>query len=416
LFYANIAFSQNTKIDSLMRVFLRSEEVNVKTFDLLFIELHPEYMEELSYAAEILRQRATYQNNLLARYRANDAFGMYHLSKGAHQRALNLIYQSVRYYEKQNLPNYKMKGYVYLAHIFYEWGSYQDAIHWFLKALPIAEENPNEDALFKIRGDIGLIYLKIGRKEFAKKYLDKNKEQYDKMITYSQILHNNAMAIYNNTEGNHTLALAALLKSTEVSKKHEYHSLSSSAYSNLGIATFENDVDLAKVYFDSSYYFANQSLSPKKIALAEYNLASWYYALGNTDSAIYYFNQSFNNYYQSFELNNAIDALEDLSDIYRNLENWSEVDRLQKEIMRLKGEQYESLRKAYDEMDAIDKLLEQDLAGMKEINKVVPSYWIRSIKPHLSTIFLLFIILVQSLLIWTFWRKQGATRVKKVEK
>lgn len=406
LFYWNISWSQNNKIDSLMLIFLNSDQVELKTFDLLVSELYPDYVEELSYAAEILQHRAVSQNNLIAGYRANDAFGMYHLKKGAHQRALNLVYKSMRYYEKQNLTHYKLKAYIQMAYIFYEWGSYQDALHWFIKALAYAEENSKEQILYKIRGDIALTYFNLNQLDKGYQYIQKNDRDYKNMDIFSQTKHKHLKGIYEQGLGEDDSFIDHLKEAKQLALQTDDYKLICISYMNLGIALFSEDVAYSKACFDSSLYYAFGSLSKKHIGWAEYNLASWFFELNQLDSALYYYQKSYTNYYSHGDVINAIDALEEMGVVYRLLKNWSEVDRLQKEIVRLKDEQYNALRNAYKEMDAIDESLMQDLARIHEKNEIIPDFWSRSIRPHILSLFLLFILLVQSLLIWVLWRKR----------
>lgn len=395
--------------------FINSDQVNLRTFDLLVIELYPEYAEELSYAAEILQQRAVKHNNLLAAYRANDAFGIYYLMKRAHQRALNLVYNSMRHYEKHNLPEYKMKGYTQLAFIFYEWGSYQDAEHWFLKALSLAENHPDEQILLTLRNNIALTYFNLNQLDKGYQYIQKNDRDYKNMDIFSQTKHKHLKGIYEQRIGNDKSYIDHLKEAKQLALQTDNYKLICISYMNLGIALFSEDVNYSKACFDTSIYFANRSMSKKHMGWAQYNLASWFFELNQLDSAIYYYQKSYTNYYSHGDVINAIDALEDMAAVYRLLQNWSEVDRLQKEIVRLKDEQYNALRNAYKEMDAIDESLMQDLAGIQEKNEITTDFWSRSVKPHLLSLFLLFIILVQSLLMWLMWGKQRHSVAKNVE-
>jgi hypothetical protein len=186
-----------------------------------------------------------------------------------------------------------------------------------------------------------------------------------------------------------------LEKSIQISKTNEHYGITSSAYSNKGISSFETNYLLAKAYFDSSLYYANLAFSQKRVALAEFNLGIWHSELDDQVSALYYLDRSFKNYIARRDFAGAIEVKEEMVAIYSLLQEWERVDAMYRDIVEVKNTQYQTMQAAYAEMDEVDAVLDMQIKSVELEQKKNPTYLGR-----MSLILLLAgLFLLQSLLI-----------------
>ena len=180
------AQGETLDIDSLANVFINREKVDLKTFDLLFQEVHLMYPEELAHFAEILLKRSIQQEVPEGIYRAHDAFGFYFLSKGYFNHAFHLLLKAKKFYESEDLLLYKMKNYYYIARVYVAMGNLNDAINWMLKSISLAEKNPERNSLYTLRNDLTTVYFRAGNYEKGKQQLDLNEKEWEQLTSHHQ--------------------------------------------------------------------------------------------------------------------------------------------------------------------------------------------------------------------------------------
>jgi tetratricopeptide (TPR) repeat protein len=360
LFFMGSSHAQQYNIDSLLQEFKYSDGVDLRTYDQLFIALYPEYMEELVLVAEDLLTQSVRTKNMNGMHRAADAFGVYFIQKGYFNQAFKILYRSMRYYERTDNQAYLMKAYHYLGTLFLSWGNIEESIYWFEKCREIAKENPDKMHLHTVQNNLALAYMKIPDNKQALQYLNANEKD-------SLILDDEAKIALLNMKGNYWLALEnySLSKnfynrSKDAALKEGWHRHISTAYMNLAVVEFSSDIDLAKTYFDSSVYYAKQSGLNEKISLAYFNLAAWHAETQNIDSSIYYFSQSFSYANEINNYENMVDALDEMSGLYRELNKWISVDSINGILREVKTQQYSELLNMESDYDLLENAFAQN--------------------------------------------------------
>lgn len=404
-------------IDSLALVFMNREKVDLKTFDLLFVEVHLMYPEELAHFAEILLKRSIQQEVPEGIYRAHDAFAFYFLSKGYFNHAFRLLLKAKNYYESEDLLLYRMKNYYYIARVYVAMGNLSDAINWMYKSIDLAEKNPDRNSLYTLRNDLATIYFRAGNYENGKAQLDLNEKEWAQLSLPHQVDLRTLQGNYLMNLQKSSEAKAKYVVARELALKTESPILIATSYTNLGIYEFDYDIQKSKEHFESSLFYAHMSNYPDKIALDYFNLAFWHYATESLDSALYYFETS----YLVVEKVNAftpmLDALEEMIGIHRQNENWQKVDELQGKIQEIKTKQYQQLMQSYNDLSLFDELesstakensaRQQDgyLFGLQENSK---TFWV--------VILLIAFVCIQSTVIFFLYKRQKLLNKPRVTK
>jgi tetratricopeptide (TPR) repeat protein len=240
------------------------------------------------------------------------------------------------------------------------WGNIEESIYWFEKCREIAKENPDKMHLHTVQNNLALAYMKIPDNKQALHYLNANEK--DSLILSAEI-----KIIMLNLKGNYWLALDNIELAKGFYKKSKDASLLqnkgrhiSTAYMNLAVVEFSSDIDLAKTYFDSSVYYAKQSGLKEKISIAYFNLAAWHAETQNIDSSIYYFSQSFSYANEINNYENMVDALDEMSGLYRELNKWISVDSINGILREVKTQQYSELLNMESDYDLLENAFAQN--------------------------------------------------------
>ena len=366
VFFMGSNHAQQYNIDSLLQEFKYSDGVDLRTYDQLFIALYPEYMEELVLVAEDLLTQSVRTKNMNGMHRAADAFGVYFVQKGYFNQAFKILYRSMRYYERTENQAYLMKAYHYLGSLFLSWGNVEESIYWFEKCREIAKENPDKMYLHTVQNNLVLAYMKIPDNKQALHYLNANEKD-------SLILSAENKIIMLNLKGNYWLALDNIELAKGFYKKSKDASLLqnkgrhiSTAYTNLAVVEFSSDIELSKTYFDSSVNYAKQSGLNEKISLAYFNLAAWHAETQNIDSSIYYFSQSFSYASEINNYENMVDALDEMSGLYREMNKWISVDSINGILREVKTQQYNELLNMESDYDLLENAFAQNTPFLED--------------------------------------------------
>ncbi len=400
------AQGEKLDIDSLANIFINYENVDLKTFDLLFHEVHLMYPDELAHFAEILLKRSIQQDVQEGVYRAHDAFAFYFLSKGYFNHAFKLLLKAKKFYESEDHLLYRMKNYYYIARVYVAMGNLNDAINWMQKSMDLAEKNPDRNSLYTLRNDITHVYFRVSNYEKGKEQLDLNETEWGHLSSLHRV-------DLRTLQGNY---LMNLKKSKEAKTKYD-EALSiaiktddpvliATCYTNLGIYEFEYDVAQSKAFFETSLYYAQMSNFPDKIALDYYNLASWHYAVDDLDSALHYFSTSYKVVEQVNSYAPMLDAIYEMVDIHRTKENWPEVDRLQTKIQAIKTEQYTQLMQSYDDLNIFESQNPIDAPELSSFSKNRSFLGIDTTTSSFRIIlFLIFVVFIQTITILVLYKR-----------
>lgn len=340
LFLEGQSYAQQNNIDSLLNEFKHTSNVDLRTYDQLFIALYPEYMEELVLVAEDLLTQSIRTKNMNGMHRAADAFGVYFTQKGYFNQAFKILYRSMRYYERTDNQAYLMKAYHYLGSLFLSWGNEEEAIYYFSNLLKIAENSPNQNALYTGRNNLALAYFQNKRYDLGIIQLRQN-EADAKFLNYE------CAAITNNLIGNYYLNKEMLdsakfkyLKSIDYASKNSDNRLISTAYANLGICEFGDNPEKSMQLFEDSYQYALNSTSIERISVSLFNIASWHLEFEDRKMALKYYQQSYEVAASANSYVNMYDALDEIAEIYRSQDNWILVDSINQIIRGIKSEQH----------------------------------------------------------------------------
>ena len=214
--------------------------------------------------------------------------------------------------------------------------------------------------LHTVQNNLALAYMKIPDNKQALYYLQANEK--DSLIISPEI-----EIIMLNLKGNYWLALDNIERAKTFYKKSKEASLLqnkgrhiSTAYMNLAVVEFSNDIELAKTYFDSSVYYAKQSGLNEKISIAYFNLGAWHAETQNIDSSIYYFSQSFSYASEINNYENMVDALDEMSGLYREMNKWISVDSINGILREVKTQQYSELLNMESDYDLLENAFAQN--------------------------------------------------------
>ena len=349
-------FAQNgqANIDSLANSFVQQEQVDLKTFDILFKELHQMYPEELALLAEILLKRSVQQDVMDGVYRAHDAFGVYFISKGYYNQAFQLLLRAKDYYEKTDNLSYKMKNYYYIGRYYAGIGSLSESFFWMEKSLALAEMNPERSSLYNVRNDLATLYFKDSNFVACKKLIDLNVKEWEQLGKEIQVNTKTLEGNYLMHKGNKKEAKISYDAANKLAFETDNKVMLASTFTNLGIFEYEYDQAKSKDYFESSLYYSKLSNYNEKIASDYYNLAFWHVGVNEIDSALYYFESSYNTAEKVKSYSNMLDALQEMIQIHRNQKNWTKVDDLHKKVQSIKNMQYEELMQSFEDLNMFE--------------------------------------------------------------
>lgn len=398
------AQSEKLDIDSMANKFMRSEQIDLKTFDLLFIELHLLYPEELAHLAEVLLKRSIEKNFPDGIYRAHDAFGFYFISKGYYNQAFKLLFKSKKYYEANKMFLYAMKNYYYISRAYVALGNLDEAVVWMQKSMALAELNPDRGPLYNLNIDLATIFFRLSKFENGKKLLDKNDKEWEHL--------NHLLKVSQTTlRGNYAIQF----KQSKEAKQYYDEALKlafeldnpiviSNAFANLGIYEIDFDIEKSKDYFETSVKYAHLSNHSPLIARQNFNLASWYYFKEDYNEACKKFEESYTIAKNVKSYDDMLDALEEMINIKRDLQDWEAVDELHQKTINIKTEQYKDLMQSFEELELFEGL--DDFFQINNENNEPKKIWISALSgTQFFIAVLMVVVILQFITIFRMRRK-----------
>lgn len=351
-----IAQNEEYNIDSMARLFVHSESVDIKTFDLLFRHLNQQYPEELAHLGEVLLKKSIGKQYADGIYRAHDAFGFYFMSKGYYDFALKLLLRSKKHYEETDNLVYKMKNYYYIGRVYVGIGNLADGILWCEKSLELAEDNPDRSSLYTLRTDLATLYFRNNNYPQGILLLDKNQAEWPYLNKQQKT---ELLTLQGNYLIHHKKNQEAKKKydqALEIALQTNNQVLIATTNTNLGIYEFEYDINKSKAYFLESLRCARLSSYANKISLDHFNLGFWYLGAEDIDSAVVHFESSYEEAKKINLYSYMLDALQELIGIERGRANWSRVDELHNLVADTKTNQYNALIQSYEDLALFDNL------------------------------------------------------------
>jgi len=348
------AQSQAYNIDSLLREFKYNSEIDLRTYDQLFIALHLDYMEELALVGEDLLKRSLREQHILGLHRAADAFGVYFTSKGHFNQAYKVINRSRLYYERKELWSYVMKSYSYLGELFLAWDNPQNAIYWYNKLFLLSKEHPNQIVHYNTINNLTYAYFSANDYAQGIRTLKLNSRYLDMMNIENKSIYYNLNGNYHLHNGEYDSAMFYYKQSITFAQSISDYRSMSNGYANLAICAFYLNNDNALELFERSYEFALRSKSAGRISISLFNMASWHIENENVDQALLLFSESFRAAQTNNSYNNMFDALDEISDIYREQNAWLKLDSVNTIIHELKSKQYNEFINLSNDVDLVD--------------------------------------------------------------
>ncbi len=408
IFFAFLSFhvfasERKSDIDSMANRFLRSENIDLKTFDLLFIELQTLYPEELAHLAENLLQRSIEKGFRDGIFRAHDAYGMYFISKGYHNQAFKLLLRAKNYYESNNMFYYCMKNYFYIAKAYIALGNLEEAILWMHKSKVLAELNPVRTSLYSLRIDLATVYFRLGRFKEGKALLDQNEKEWDQLTEFLKVTQTTLLGNYEIQLENYKEAEKYYQRANAMALAVEDPVTISNSYANLGILDFELEGNDSKKYFELSLRYAHLSNYSPLIARQYFNLASWHLAFNFLDSALVHFENSFQVAQRVNSYVDMLDALEEITSIHRMKKSWDAVDSLHQKIIQTKSDQYKELMQSFDDLNMFENLENFEVEQSLEEKSVFSgwSFW------HWISLIFGIVVLIQGILLYALWQRKS---------
>lgn len=356
--WGNTAYSQAVNIDSLLLEYKYNPDVDLRTYDQLFITLHLDYMEELVLVGEDLLKRSLRHQNMSGLHRAADAFGVYFTSKGFFNQAYKVLNRSLQFYERNENWSYLMKSYGYLGELFLAWDNPQQAVYWYNKLYVLSKDHPQEQVHYSAINNLSQAY-------FSSKQYDLGIYTLKQNGAFLEFMNSENKSIYYNLYGNYHLqqedfdtAMHYYEKSIAFAELSSDFRSISTGLANLAICAFYMEKDNALELFERSYRFALKSKSVERICVSLYNLASWYIENETLEDALDLFNESYSVALKNNSYRNMFDALDQIAEIYRQQQTWIKLDSIQGIISELKSQQYNEFINLTNDSDLLESAFE----------------------------------------------------------
>ncbi|MBK9284659.1 MAG: tetratricopeptide repeat protein [Sphingobacteriaceae bacterium] len=216
----------------------------------------------------------------------------------------------------KNYPHFEAKVYNLLGAVAQVKGEYLKAIDHYQKAMVIGENAKDDNTLMVTYGNIGSLYINLGRTKLA---LDFQLKSLDLALKHNKIerlasIYNNLSLIYHEFK-EHDKAVEYGLKSVEINTQHNLHYNLGSSYGNLGNAYYgKNDFEKALVNYNKCYELAVETQNNYELSKASLDLAEVHMSLKNYKKALSFFQAS-----EKLAIENEI--TENLLGAYKGLHN-----------------------------------------------------------------------------------------------
>lgn len=387
----NIFFATSQDADEIIKSY--NQGSIDKKMGVLFVnysEIESVSKDTILYFIRDLQSEGIKYNREDAIALSNYYFSHYLNDNGLFDEALNKIEDAISFYNYQDNDTMLAESYNAKGNSYYLLGEFGAAESNYLKSYDFGKDS--EDGRFKSLpiANLARIYIYQGKYDKAKEILDKYIE-YNKTISNLRNL-GTGYGIYGQLyidQNKLDKATEYLDRSMEFNLSTGNSKLIGNGYTNIAIASFiKEDFKRAEEYFQLALSYRLESDDDFFIAESYFNLGDFYFETNELDSALYFYNESFEIAYEHDNKIGVKDALEQIAKTYERqgdfemqAKSLKEYIKLQKEINSEKlSKELGILRVSFEEdlkqQNFIGHQREEKLRGQIVEVSTIWDYWV----------------------------------------
>ncbi|KGL59120.1 tetratricopeptide repeat protein [Polaribacter sp. Hel1_85] len=328
------------------------------------------YQKNIKEAEELylkILKKEIKRNNVYGIARTYNQLGLIYTEKGEFSKALTHTLKAEEKFKLLNKTNIIAITSNNIGDLYRRLGNYRQAMQYLLKSLNIKEKSGNKEAIALTLQNIGIFQIDLQNYKKALDYLKKSEiifedinDQYELSKTYNNI----GLSFFSLKE--HEKALKYYNQSIEIKKRLNLKEKDNSIYNNLGTIYHK------KVLLNLALFNYKKALEIKKNANIYNNIAHIYFQKNDYNQASIFYKKALNEAEISNQRFERMVTLDNLSDIYSKLKNYSLAIHYNEFYLELRDSlenDYKSamsLKMNYEEKRQQVQLLEKD----KEITKI----------------------------------------------
>jgi tetratricopeptide (TPR) repeat protein len=259
---------------------------------------------------------------------------------GLFDEADKKISEAISFYEYEDRDTMLAESYNAKGNTDYLRGDYGRAEENYLKSFEYGKSSGLEDFKLLSSANLSRIYI------YQKKY-DKAKQILEDYIEYNKSISNlrnvgTGYGIYGQLYINQNKldeATEYLERSMEFNLSTGNAKIIGNGYTNIAIASFiKEDYKRAEEYFQLALSYRLESKDDFYIAESYFNLGDFYFETNKLDSALSFYNRSFDIAYENDNKIGMIDALDEMASVYENQNKFELQAKSLKEYIELQKE------------------------------------------------------------------------------
>jgi tetratricopeptide (TPR) repeat protein len=321
---------------------------------------------------------------------SNYYFGHFLNENTLYSDAHKKISEAIKFYKFQENDTMLTVSYNALGNTDYLRGDYGSAQENYLKSYDFGKDSGSEKFQTLSSANLSRIYI------YQEEY-DKAEEILNNYIEYNNSNSNirnvgTGYGIYGQLYINQNMldeATEYLERSMEFNLSTGNSKLIGNGYTNIAIASFiKEDYKISEEYFKLALSYRIESEDHFFIAESYFNLGDFYFETNELDSALFFYNESFDIAYEHDNKMGMVDALEQISKVYEKQEKFKlqakslkKYIELQKEINSEKlSQELSILRISFEEdleqQSFVGHQREEKLKGQMADFSTVWDYWV----------------------------------------
>lgn len=292
---------------------------------------------------------------------SNYYFGHFLNDNGLLDEAKRKINEAVKYYKFEENDTMLSAGFNALGNAEYLGGNYGGAEEYYLKSYEYGKASGVEKFKSLSYANLSRIYI------YQEKY-DKAKE-----ILNDYIEHNKSVSNYRNVGAGYGLYGQLYMNQNKFNEATEYlersmefnlstgnAKLIGNGYTNIAIASFiKGDLKRAEEYFQLALSYRIEGGDGFFIAESYFNLGDFYFEMKELDSAIFFYDKSFDVAFENDNKIGMVDALSQIASTYEIKGDFKKQSKTLKEYIKLKEEIHSE--KLSNELSILRISFEEDL-------------------------------------------------------
>lgn len=286
--------------------------------------------------------------------------GSYYIRTGNQQKGIKFLLDAKKEIEKRSDYEVLTEILNELGNAYNIAGQPKKAIVWYKKSIHSGKKSPNPTSKYLAEINIGKSLTDLGKYNEAKRIIEAyiTKARLDKKYVSIANAYTRLGIIYQYLNQNE-IAAKYFRKSNEINLKYGSKIHASHALNNLAIIQYsENKTDSCLFYFEEALKLREECGNWKGVTESYFNIGELYYDFGK-------FNLAIENYYKSIEiakknhlLNEEIDALQAIIEIYKEQNQPEKSMHLMAEYLELKNDQLENDNVELEENITFEKEIE----------------------------------------------------------